>query len=298
MSLRKLTAKEKQELKRLQKKYPFKVERCLDVDTVLVLELPYIMFGIDMEGYNKKAGYGGAFKHFLIQEAEKIINDAVLSNKLELQRQEIVGCKYAPIRYEWSPNLKPLNTNRIEYAGNDIKHTIEYASTLLSLPHDVIYKLFKIIDVINWLDREKAIDPRFPLSLPKKLVKHHKKKHEIVQYHDLEWLGLPELDYVRFVNYLAGNKLEGIKSKSIKIKEIKDQSAWGNVVTALKEIGLSVNHKENNNILVFSFPNHKGRTEKVEISFNLLESIITILKGSQECWKRQSKAPKKVRNKP
>ncbi|MDR1032098.1 MAG: hypothetical protein LBL30_03210 [Holosporales bacterium] len=298
MSLRKLTAEEKKELKELQEKYPLKVERYLDIDTVLVLELPYLMLGIDMKGYNPAGGYGGIVEHSLIKEADEIIDSAVLANKLELQKREIVGFKADQIRYEYSPYLLPLKLSIKDDKPEDIKRTIEYASALSSLPHKVIYKIFNIIDVISWLDKEKAIDPRFPLSLPKKLVKHHKKKHEIVQYHNLEWLSSQKLDYVRFLNYLAGNKLEGIKSKSIKIKDIKDQSAWGKVVTALKEIGLSVNHKENSNILKFSFPNHKGETEKVEISFNLLESIITLLKGSQECWKRQSKAPKKVLNKP
>ncbi|MDR1031710.1 MAG: hypothetical protein LBL30_01125 [Holosporales bacterium] len=180
MSLRKPTADEKQELKELKEKYPLKVERYLDIDTVLVLELPYLMLGIDMEGYNQEAGYGGSAKHSLIKEADEIIESAVLTDKLKLQKREIVGFKHDPIRYEYSPYLPSLNPNRVRPDSNpdSIKNTMEYAAALALLPHDVIYKLFRIIDVINWLDKERAIDPRFPLSLPKKLVKYYKEHNE------------------------------------------------------------------------------------------------------------------------
>jgi hypothetical protein len=183
MSLRKPTAGENEALKGLQEKCPLKVERYLDVDTVLVLELPCIMLGIDREECKKKENYdfNGVLEDSLIEEAEKIINDAVLSKKLELQKREIVGFKRNPIRYEYAPYFLPQSKGKVDIHPDNIDALL----ALISLPHNVIYKLFRIIDVINWLDKEKAIDPGFPLSLPEELVKRHKMKHEqseLVQY--------------------------------------------------------------------------------------------------------------------
>ncbi|MDR1031696.1 MAG: hypothetical protein LBL30_01050 [Holosporales bacterium] len=163
MSLRKPTADENKELKELQEKYPSKIDRYLDVDTVLVWKLPYLMLGIDVEECN-----GRDFKPSLIKEADEIIDSAVLSDKLELHKREIVGSKRDPMRCEYNPCLSPLTINKLR------------SDTELALfqPHEVVYKLFRIIDVINWLDGEREIDKGFPLSLPEELVKHHKKKYE------------------------------------------------------------------------------------------------------------------------
>jgi hypothetical protein len=76
MSLGKLTEGEKQELKKLQETCPLKVDKYLYGDTVLVVELPYLMLGIDMEGYNQAEGYGGILKHSLIKAAAELIESA------------------------------------------------------------------------------------------------------------------------------------------------------------------------------------------------------------------------------
>ncbi|MDR1365760.1 MAG: hypothetical protein LBJ03_01560 [Holosporales bacterium] len=161
---------------------------------------------------------------------------------------------------------------------NDIREIIDSATESGELP--VKYNKVMAKDFVLFIRRNKETDSDFPIPLPEWL----RKKANITD--SSERLSLPELDYVRFINYSATEKFKGISAIAI-----KDLGSAKKVVDVLKKQGFSVTYKEDKRLLVFSFQSHKEGTdsfgmEEVEITLNLLKQIITLLKGSKKCLEK------------
>jgi hypothetical protein len=159
----------------------------------------------------------------------------------------------------------------------DAEHIINSA-TEEELP--VKYNKVMAKDLALFIRRNKEIDSDFPIPLHEWL----RKKANITD--SSERLGLPELDYVRFINYLATEKFE--ETTAIKIKDLDSSKK---AVDDFKKQGLSVTYKEGKKTFVFSFQSRKEGIdsfgmEEVEITLNLLKSIITLIKGSKKCLEK------------
>jgi hypothetical protein len=139
----------------------------------------------------------------------------------------------------------------------------------------------KAEDFALFVKSKREVDSGFPILLPEWL----KKKASVNKTPDFGWLSLPELDYVRLVDYLARERFNEINL--IKVKDLDSPQEAANVFK--EQLRLAFIHKKDSNTFVFSFQNHKGDTEEVEITLNLLKSIITLLKGSQKCLAKTHK---------